>query len=159
MALNSTSNYVAVVSAMTKSETFYSTLLIYHVHFDPDPNGCESRSFLTPPSVSSHALRYFDGGGQHFISPVGRQTIVVGRKHGAFLISGAFTQYPSNSASVFMPAKVFSVLQAVRFPDIDLMQIHEVTAVTSPFQASNLDLFQMAASATLTFLLTLHSQH
>ena len=60
VASSSTSNFV-VVKAFDSTD-FYVSLLIFNVHFDPDASNCASKSFKTPPRVTSHSLRYFDSG-------------------------------------------------------------------------------------------------
>ena len=60
VASSSTSNFVVVKAY--DSEKLFNTVLIFHVHFDPDPLGCASKFFKTPPKVTSYSVRYFDSG-------------------------------------------------------------------------------------------------
>lgn len=121
VALNSTSNYAVFYNQMAMAGTkAYTGVVIYHIHFDPDPANCGGKGVKSATTVFSHKMRYTDGGGSLMKEVIGKEHFRYFTSN-VIYIAGYHSGFPSSSTAF---AKPFSSLTAVRIEDIDTMQVH-----------------------------------
>lgn len=150
VALNSTSNYAVFYTQMAGTKA-YTGVVIYHIHFDPDPANCGGKGVKSATTVYSHKMRYTDGGGSLMKE-------VIGKEHFRYFtvtpnviyIAGYHSGFPSSSTAF---TKLFTTVTAVRIEDIDTMQVHTPSAIAY-FGAGTAinDLFNTKVATVLFFM-------